>query len=940
MEPRNIILAFLLLVLLILPASAETLSGTLGGTGDINSTTYDAPVVSGGGNQVRGLQFKDVEKIQGLTALIGFEKSVFTYDADAPPGSTANFVLYLATSSVDLTPSTTDTTIKGTGTIGYQRYFNGASPPVEQPGYFWLVISGFNNTGLSGTKQFSMVYNHNDLYNMTAVSTCQPANIPTGTGAFLHAAANNKTVGGMPALYTMNKESDFVHYWSATKPSGIGISGGVSKNGFNSRVFISNISNVPVTSDNLFNSNTFNFSVPDQAIYISALDTYGNWYNTSMLFSSSTPTPTPTPSPSVSPTVPPGTTWSTITWTIKNSTSDSNPVPNAFAKIERYSGGSFVGDVAGYTDSNGKIIFYEVPVTGYTHKFIVIKPGYYTYSSFIDPIPVGSWSLTTHINPDLGENPEVPMFVDISLQVKSDTTFTPLSGAYVSIEDTIYGTATQAQYTNATGWVFFENFPATAYIGGQITKSGYVPYTWWLGDLPVADTTLVKYIHLTSSEVTPTITPQEQVGITLTATPDSVNPGDTVSLTTTCSNATACTAAGGLKFAIYAEYQPNGISRGIGYFKYNATSAAWEHRYNNSLGAWDTGSFNPLTFVTSNPTISGDWSYQVSLINQNEVSLGTATDHVLVTGAVSAQLNMHFGAISATTGSHLMNYQMNLTNLASGEIIEEWPNVAYDETKVLPRSLSYKIQCSKAGYLDGETTFTVPISPDIVDGDFMTYEACEMFPTGSISAGNTTVSVKVFDFNNGIPIPGVQVSVGANPIYSTSPQYTGGSGEGVYFIIGQNTDYQITLSKSGYCSVTETGNTGTQDSLTETIWMKSGPCGGVTPTTTVTTIPGQTPSGVVTPTPFQPGNATSFWDPWVNVYRLMGANDSEIPNLIAGLIIILCMAAGAGMAGVLGAEVGMGFGAIFCVSIGLIPIWMVLAIIVLGFLFYGLKIGR
>jgi hypothetical protein len=72
---------------------------------------------------------------------------------------------------------------------------------------------------------------------------------------------------------------------------------------------------------------------------------------------------------------------------------------------------------------------------------------------------------------------------------------------------------------------------------------------------------------------------------------------------------------------------------------------------------------------------------------------------------------------------------------------------------------------------------------------------------------------------------------------------------------------------------------------------------------------------------------------------MMGATSSELPLLISGLIIVLCMAAGAGMAGVLGAEVAMGFGAIFCVALGLIPIWVVLAIIVLGFLFYGLKIG-
>lgn len=112
-------------------------------------------------------------------------------------------------------------------------------------------------------------------------------------------------------------------------------------------------------------------------------------------------------------------------------------------------------------------------------------------------------------------------------------------------------------------------------------------------------------------------------------------------------------------------------------------------------------------------------------------------------------------------------------------------------------------------------------------------------------------------------------------------------------------------------------------------------------TTVKTTAPIPTGSWTVNPsmTPANQGNLTGFWSPWINVFSKMGASSYEMPLLIAGLIIVLCMAAGFGMGGVLGGEVAMGFGAIFCVSLGLIPIWVVLAIIVLGFLFYGLKIG-
>lgn len=226
-----------------------------------------------------------------------------------------------------------------------------------------------------------------------------------------------------------------------------------------------------------------------------------------------------------------------------------------------------------------------------------------------------------------------------------------------------------------------------------------------------------------------------------------------------------------------------------------------------------------------------------------------------------------------------------------------------------------------------------------------TFQNCPLYPTGSLSAGNTTLTVTVYDMDNSyVPLGNVQISMSANPIYSDSPKYTGGDGSGVFFIIGQNTDYNVVAAKPGYCSVSDSGNTGVLDTKNVYLYMKYGPCTGPTPTTRPTTPPSVTPS--IYPTTFIPGSGNetggngTFWNPWIKTFRMMGANTGEIPLLLAGLIIILCMAAGAGAAGILGAEAGMGFGAIFCVAVGFIPIWVVLCIIVLGFLMYGLKIGR
>jgi hypothetical protein len=526
--------------------------------------------------------------------------------------------------------------------------------------------------------------------------------------------------------------------------------------------------------------------------------------------------------------------------------------------------------------------------------------------------------------------------------VKKASDYSAISGAWVTLGDSISGTSYVGQATNATGYVTFPGVPNTANINGQITKSGYDALTYWVtsGGLLEGDESITKYLYLSSVTATPTITPVSQNAVSLVASPNSVDPGGQVSFTTSCQNSTACTGPNGMHMVTYSNKlpDPSWNVEIFAIYHYNTTSAGWDYRPSSSV-PWQVGSFNPLTGAKAYPSISGTHTFSVNLIRDDYYSIGQGQTGVLVSGAVSGNLNMRLAAQDQTTGGHLSNYQMNLTNINTGALTE-WGTIAYDKTVLLPRGQDYTVRCSKSGYLDGYNDFIVPMNPNIEDGDMGTVVKCPLYPTGSVSAGNTTVTVKVFDAENYMPLPGVQVQMSAPVIYSDSPKYTGGDGTGVFFVLGQNQPYYVTASKTGYCAVTETGNTSTLDTKNVYLNLKYGSCLGPTPTHTPTPGPTGTGGPIVTPTTFQPGNATSFWRPWINVFTYMGANMGEINMLIAGLIIVLLMAAGAGMAGVLGAEVAMGFGAIFCVAIGLIPIWVVLAIIILGFLFYGLKIGR
>lgn len=194
---------------------------------------------------------------------------------------------------------------------------------------------------------------------------------------------------------------------------------------------------------------------------------------------------------------------------------------------------------------------------------------------------------------------------------------------------------------------------------------------------------------------------------------------------------------------------------------------------------------------------------------------------------------------------------------------------------------------------------------------------------------NQTFYVNTFS-TTGTRITGALVTIKESGTTTTLTKTTSAAGV-AQFQLKHETLYTISGSKTGYigASTSLTTNTGMSDSISLVL----------TPVTSTTTVI-PTGSWTVSPSYTPTGNMTGFWTPWVNLFSQMGAANAELPLLIAALIIVMCMILGAGVAGVLGAEVMMGFGAIFCVALGLIPIWVVLAIIVLGFLFYGLKVSK
>jgi hypothetical protein len=223
-----------------------------------------------------------------------------SFDAGAPGSAQTNatFKLYNA-----------PYTVIGHGTVGYQRFFNSANPPVEQNGgYFYIVINDWNVTGLTGDQYIQADYNQSLLYHVSIVNGYNGVD-PVTAGNMVIAATAGITASPT-GQYTINYQSGTYADYTANKPGGLLINGSVNKtNGgtrYSSQAFIFHPNGTTIASENLLNSNDYSFNIPFQQIMIGIKGANGQFYNSTTLFNIGPGYPTPTPTPVPGTTIPAG----------------------------------------------------------------------------------------------------------------------------------------------------------------------------------------------------------------------------------------------------------------------------------------------------------------------------------------------------------------------------------------------------------------------------------------------------------------------------------------------------------------------------------------------------------------------------------------------------------------------------------------------------------
>jgi hypothetical protein len=845
----SIVVITLLCLLLLIPlVSAETLTGDLGSSG-FAQVTYITPHAYYMGwpsapysTPIDTIAFHDFENSGTTKSIVAISHTtLFGFDVGAPAGAAIPVTIRVG----NLARTLHNGAIIATGTIGYQRYFNAASPPVEQVGgYIYIVTNDdWNVSGLTGHQWLYLDYDHNDLYNCSWSGSSS-----YGTGAMPadghpQWAGDSSPAWLLEGNYLYNKLTDTWASYSATKPSGLGITGYVFKHKdqdatlYNSRAYIFNSTGSIITSDIITNTGFFYFNVPNDQIKIGILSPTGVFYNSSVLFTTGGITPTATPTQTPTPALNIAT---NITITVQ-STIGNQPIEGADVELHNPPSGSY-----GSTDAIG--VFQALYVPHYNNQQFeidVFKSGYNTVVEYFNVPNVAS-------------------------------------------------------------------------------------YTYLVKMTPV---------------VSPTPTPISYEILTLSASPDAIGLGQSTALTVTSTNNTHLTYAGGMRTVLYYENYNLGVGSTFNLIgSYTAENAThWKYRQ-NATDTWHSGTYNPLT-LTATPKYPYTYTYQVAVFDLNSISIGTANKDVSVQGGGGVSgLNMIIGAIDGATTSHLSNFTLTLTEDATG-YTQDYGYVAYDKTVNLPRGGIFTAISTKEGYEAGSKTFTVPIDLNVQNGAFGTYVNVNLFNNATKpSAGNTTIAVHVDDKETYYPLPNVQIQVSG----ITNPKFTGSEGESASFIIPQNTTFTVKASKTGYCPVQETKNTSTNEYMYIDLYMKYGACAGVTPTHTP--IPNAT-TVKPTITPIKLGNQTQAFcgvnmsgnatlvDKGLSLAACVGFKDLEQQRLFWAIILILLFAVIlAYYAGGMGALIGAGIGVILAIAAGLLDVWILYALILIGALIIGSKL--
>ena len=516
---KNLILIIALLALvsmMIVPVSAETLTGTLGpSSGVSNQTNWFQTSIDTGGSQMRGLFVNDIENSGSMSAIIWYPGVTLTTDVNATTGSTTPFTAYLLTTYDGVRVSQTPI---ATGTLGYQKIYNTATPPVEQStGYIYAVFNYWNISTITGDKYIELDYSRPGLYNLTQSKQVGNTVTPSGAASFHTSTASGVSVGDMWNTKTIIASGTYV----AVKPSGLGISGNVTKTG-NSRIFIHNSNNQTIASDNLANENTFSFNVNPDRIYIKLLSPLGTWYNSSLLFTSATPTPPPTPTPTPTPTttIPAGYVrnnlyvWDQNDAQITGADVDVRDVENAsWTNTTADADGWITIDTLPYHTVN---VYAHYPTAGIylPNEILGLETGYYGGHNWV-------LVLYPYVTTPSG-------FVTLYINTRNYDTKAVLAGVILQIKNLVTGAIT-VESTGSTDSVSTVVTNATNY---QITgsKSGYLSKTININSGEASSKTVVVELSKATVTTAPTSTiPPGGVTPVITQDPNdpSLHGGDT-----------------------------------------------------------------------------------------------------------------------------------------------------------------------------------------------------------------------------------------------------------------------------------------------------------------------------------------------------------------------------------------------------------------------------
>jgi hypothetical protein len=612
--------------------------------------------------------------------------------------------------------------------------------------------------------------------------------------------------------------------------------------------------------------------------------------------------------------------------------------------------------IQGYTDVYGRIEFGFAEVEKTTIR--AWKPGYQTIEEVHYPTPM-TYNAIIYMYPSVSSEDSIPDKINVTLTIRNANGGAAIQSAYVTLKDDISGTGEISTTTNAAGVAKFTQVPNTAYISGDITRSGFYSRTWSLPGILLNDYEDTLYLESTSGQpgpsptVTPTTTPALFDNVILSVSPTAIELGGSATLSASATSESLWQKAA---LIFYYVTPPSGGEISIGQFKKNSTSGKYDFRVASS-GSFIPGTTDGRTLLV-NPNAAGNHKYRLYVSNvtagNTATGIGYANANLMVGGAGAyGSLTMTLYAGDGATNSHLNNYNLNLTEDATG-YFEDLGSVVYDVKKSLSRGSSYTLRGSKSGYIDGAYTFTVPVDETCGETSFCAYAGVSLYPLGSVSAGNTSITISITDVETYLPLRNVLVQeADESTSYSVTEKYTGAEGEDVLFQVPYNTEYAITAIKEGYCTVSETGNTGTDQYKYVSLYMKYGGCTGPqTPT------PTPTPYTSITPTPVPTliggwGNVTvrepyvcnadlkdpTMTDLALNAIACNGISDAQGQGIAISVIVIgllaLILGKVAGGIGILGGAI---LGTLVCILMGFLPLWIIIVLIIIAGLIFASKL--